>query len=128
MNIKCSGNTPEDVVAEKFSVAVETSSFGGSTKDVKRLVITRGNRSESLRLNAEEAQKVMITLSHEFPGLFSQLVQAAGPFTELLEDDYQAGEMFDLEVDGGDVTKLKQAMRSIEEVAFNHLNLHGSQA
>lgn len=55
---------------------------------------------------------------HEFedgytPGLqpqVAELVEAAKPLCDLLFDDHPSGSTFKLEVDGGDVTRLKQAV------------------
>lgn len=115
MDIKSTGNTQEDAPAEEFSVAVETSKFGLSEKEVKRLVITRGSHSESLRLNSQEAQQVMITLAGAFPGLFSNLVKAAEPLADLLEEYYEPNTMMSLDVDAGDVTALREALYAINQ-------------
>lgn len=47
------------------------------------------------------------------PGLHPQvteLVEAAKPLCDLLFDNHPSGSIFKLEVDGGDVTRLKQAL------------------
>lgn len=107
------GNTQKNSSDDNFSVAVETSRL--SEKEITRLVITRGSHSESLRMNAEEAQQVMITLAAVFPGLFTNLIKAAEPLADLLEDDYKPDTMMNLEVDAGDVTALRAALYAIEQ-------------
>ena len=119
MDIKSTCNNQEDDAADTFGVAVEISKFGHSEKEVKRLVITRGSHSESLRINSQEAQHVMITLAGAFPGLFSNLIKAAEPLSELLEDDYKPGTMMNLEVDAGDVTALRDALYTIKLMTPN---------
>jgi hypothetical protein len=43
------------------------------------------------------------------------LVQAAEPLAELLFDDHPDGKVFSLEVDGGEVTRLKKALGPFKE-------------
>jgi hypothetical protein len=103
------------LASEGFEVSVEASKFALTQSAIKRLVITRGSHSESLRLNSEEAQQVMITLTGAFHGLFTNLIKAAEPLADLLEGDYEPNTMKRLDVDAGDVTALRAALYAIEQ-------------
>lgn len=78
-------------------------------------MITRGSHAQSLRLNTQEAQQVMVTLAVAFPGLFTNLIKAAEPLADLLEDDYAPDTMMNLHVDAGDVTALRAALYAINQ-------------
>lgn len=102
----------ENVMIADFSVSVEKSMVSSRQK---RLCIRRGRHTESVALNPSEAQLVMLSLMNEFPGALSELLDAARPLADLLFDHHPAGEMLTLQVDAGDVTRLKNAVGAIDE-------------
>jgi hypothetical protein len=95
-----------------FSVSVEGFRAGA---DRKRLCIRRGSHTESVVMSDAEAQAVMMSLMSAFPGALSELLEAARPLADLLFDHHPAGEMVALQVDAGDVTRLKNAVGAIDE-------------
>lgn len=116
MDNKSNGGIEEGFLAsEGFEVSVEASKFALTQSAIKRLVITRGSHAESLRLNSQEAQQVIITLIYAFPGLFTNLIKAAEPLADLLEGDYAPDTMMNLDVDAGDVTALRAALYAIKQ-------------
>lgn len=99
---------------KEFAASVEDSLLG--SRDQKRLCIRRGNHTESLGINSEEAQQVMLVLLKAFPGPLSQLLEAGRPLSDILEDKYPAGTMFTLEVDAGDIGKLQDSILALDEI------------
>lgn len=100
-----------------FAVSVEKSRV---SKDQKRLCIRRGSHTESVALNASEAQVVIMNLMQAFPGTLNELLEAARPLGDLMFNPDPEDALHTVEVYGGSVTRLKSAIIAVDDVAAAH--------
>jgi hypothetical protein len=74
----------ENEMLADFAVSMEKSRV---SSDQKRLCIRRGRHTESVGLNAAEAQLVIASLMQAFPGALNELIEAARPLADALDGD-----------------------------------------